>query len=51
MKRSRWIALTAAASKKDQLLGLQAGFARYLAKPVHLDELEEALQTLLAQAG
>jgi CheY-like chemotaxis protein len=41
------IALTAAASERDRQRGLQAGFYRYLTKPVKLDELVDALETLL----
>ena len=41
------IALTAAASERDRQRGEQAGFFRYLTKPVKLDELEQALATLL----
>jgi CheY-like chemotaxis protein len=42
------IALTAAASERDRLRGEQAGFYRYLTKPVRVDELELALEELLA---
>lgn len=42
------IALTAAASERDRLRGIQAGFFRYLAKPVKVDELLGALESLLA---
>jgi CheY-like chemotaxis protein len=42
------IALTAAASERDRQRGLQAGFFRYLTKPVQVDELVAALETLLA---
>ncbi len=41
------IALTAAASERDRLRGEQAGFHRYLTKPVQVEELETALQQLL----
>ena len=41
------IALTAAASERDQRRGVQAGFFRYLTKPVKVDELEAALDALL----
>ncbi len=44
------IALTAAASERDKLRGTQAGFYRYLTKPVKVDELEAALDTLLASS-
>jgi PAS domain S-box-containing protein len=42
------IALTAAASERDRQRGAQAGFHRYLTKPVKLDELEAALDEILA---
>jgi CheY-like chemotaxis protein len=41
------IALTAAASERDRQRGEQAGFYRYLTKPVKVDELEAALGNLL----
>ncbi len=41
------IALTAAASERDRKRGLDAGFDRYLTKPVKLDELLRALDELL----
>ncbi|HXX66151.1 MAG TPA: PAS domain S-box protein [Polyangiaceae bacterium] len=41
------IALSAAASERDKQRGLQAGFYRYLTKPVKLDELLEAFELLL----
>ncbi|HVZ32875.1 MAG TPA: response regulator, partial [Polyangiaceae bacterium] len=41
------IALTAAATERDRQHGLQAGFYRYLTKPVNVDELMEALNSLL----
>lgn len=41
------IALTAAASERDKARGLQAGFYRYLTKPVQVDELIAALETLI----
>jgi CheY-like chemotaxis protein len=41
------IALTAAASERDRQRGLQAGFFRYLTKPVKVDELVEALESVL----
>jgi PAS domain S-box-containing protein len=44
------IALTAAASERDRLRGLQAGFYRYLTKPVKVNELVSALDVLLARA-
>ncbi len=42
------IALTAAASERDRQRGMQAGFYRYLTKPVKVDELVSALEALLA---
>jgi CheY-like chemotaxis protein len=42
------IALTAAASERDRQRGLQAGFFRYLTKPVKVDELIEALEAVIA---
>jgi len=42
------IALTAAASERDKQRGEQAGFYRYLTKPVKVDELEATLESLLA---
>jgi PAS domain S-box-containing protein len=41
------IALTAAASDRDKKRGQEAGFFRYLTKPVKVDELESALESLL----
>jgi PAS domain S-box-containing protein len=41
------IALTAAASDRDKQRGMQAGFYRYLTKPVRVDELLTALEPLL----
>jgi CheY-like chemotaxis protein len=43
------IALTAAASERDRQRGIQAGFYRYLTKPVKVDELVTALEELLAE--
>jgi PAS domain S-box-containing protein len=40
------IALTAAASPRDRQRGIDAGFYRYLTKPVKVDELIEALESL-----
>jgi signal transduction histidine kinase/ActR/RegA family two-component response regulator len=40
------IALTAAASERDKQRGVQAGFYRYMTKPVKVDELLDALETL-----
>jgi PAS domain S-box-containing protein len=45
------IALTAAASERDRQRGLQAGFYRYLTKPVKVDELVAGLEELLAPRG
>jgi PAS domain S-box-containing protein len=45
------IALTAAASERDKQRGMQAGFYRYLTKPVKVDELLTALETLLNQSA
>jgi CheY-like chemotaxis protein len=42
------IALTAAASERDKRRGIQAGFYRYITKPVKVDELLLALEELLA---
>ncbi|MFO0608564.1 MAG: PAS domain S-box protein [Polyangiales bacterium] len=44
------IALTAAASERDRERGMEAGFYRYLAKPVKVDELIDAVESLLAPA-
>jgi PAS domain S-box-containing protein len=43
------IALTAAASERDQQRGKELGFYRYLTKPVKVDELLAALEELLAR--
>jgi PAS domain S-box-containing protein len=43
------IALTAAATERDRQHGMQAGFYRYLTKPVKVDEFISALETLFAQ--
>jgi PAS domain S-box-containing protein len=45
------IALTAAASARDRQQGIQAGFYRYLTKPVKVDEFIAALEPLLASSG
>jgi PAS domain S-box-containing protein len=45
------IALTAAASERDKQRGMQAGFYRYLTKPVKVDELVAALEELLADGA
>jgi signal transduction histidine kinase/CheY-like chemotaxis protein len=42
------IALTAAASKRDKQRGMEAGFCKYLTKPVNVDEFVTALEALLA---
>ena len=42
------IALTAAASERDRKRGEEAGFYRYLTKPVKVEQLEAALEELLA---
>ncbi len=42
------IALSAAASERDQLRGMKAGFHRYLTKPVKVAEFVAALEPLLA---
>jgi CheY-like chemotaxis protein len=44
------IALTAAATPRDRARGEQAGFHRYLTKPVNIDELEHALDEVLKEA-
>jgi signal transduction histidine kinase/CheY-like chemotaxis protein len=44
------IALTAAASPRDRERGVQAGFYRYLTKPVKVDELISALESLLVRS-
>jgi len=41
------IALTAAASERDKQRGTQAGFYRYLTKPVNVDDFVSALEGLL----
>jgi CheY-like chemotaxis protein len=42
------IALSAAAAPRDLERGLEAGFDRYLTKPLKVAEFEQALQTLLS---
>lgn len=42
------IALTAAASERDRQRGIEAGFFRYLAKPIKVDELIDAIEALLS---
>jgi PAS domain S-box-containing protein len=44
------IALTAAASERDKQRGVQAGFYRYITKPVKVDELLGALEALLTSS-
>jgi PAS domain S-box-containing protein len=44
------IALTAAASDRDRKAGLQAGFYRYVTKPIDVDELMKALDAALRLA-
>ena len=44
------IALTAAASERDRKHGEQAGFFRYLTKPLNVDELISALHAALERA-
>ena len=44
------IALTAAASDRDRQRGVQAGFYRYLTKPVQVDELVATIEAVLASA-
>jgi CheY-like chemotaxis protein len=44
------IALTAAASERDRQRGIQAGFYRYLTKPVQVDELLGALESVLTSS-
>src|SRR4029078_7576579 len=41
------IALPAAASERDQRRGIEAGFHRYLTKPIRVDELIAAVESLL----
>jgi PAS domain S-box-containing protein len=43
------IALSAAASDRDRARGTEAGFFRYLTKPVKVDEFVSALDALLSQ--
>jgi CheY-like chemotaxis protein len=44
------IALTAAASERERKRGLEAGFYRYLTKPVQVDELLAALDGIFASS-
>ena len=46
-KRIPVIALTAAASERDRQRGIEAGFYRYLSKPVKVDELIDAIDAAL----
>jgi PAS domain S-box-containing protein len=41
------IALTAAASERDRQRGIEAGFYRYLTKPIQIDQLLGALEAVL----
>jgi CheY-like chemotaxis protein len=45
------IALTAAASARDRQRGLEAGFYRYLTKPVKVDELTDAVEAVLSRSS
>jgi signal transduction histidine kinase/ActR/RegA family two-component response regulator len=45
------IALTAAASERDKQRGTQAGFYRYLTKPVKVDEFVAAIEALFASSN
>lgn len=45
------IALTATASERDRTAGLQAGFYRYLTKPLDVEELMKALYSALRHAA
>jgi CheY-like chemotaxis protein len=42
------IALTAVASERDRQRGIEAGFYRYLTKPVNVDDLVRSLESLPA---
>jgi PAS domain S-box-containing protein len=42
------IAMTAAASERDRQRGIEAGFYRYLTKPVNVDEFVAAIEALFA---
>jgi CheY-like chemotaxis protein len=44
------VALSAAALPRDTVRANEAGFARYLTKPIKVDELTVALEQLLALA-
>ena len=43
------VALTAAATERDRQIGKAAGFYRYLTKPVKIDELEAAIESVLGR--
>jgi CheY-like chemotaxis protein len=43
------IALSAAASERDQQKGIHAGFYRYLTKPVNVDQLVRVLEAIFAE--
>lgn len=45
------LALTAAASERDVQRGIQAGFFRYLTKPVKVESFVSALEDLFAGGG
>ncbi|MDH5409044.1 MAG: PAS domain-containing protein [Gammaproteobacteria bacterium] len=45
------VAVTAIASKQDIATGLEAGFTRYLTKPLDLQELAEVLHNIHHQSG
>jgi CheY-like chemotaxis protein len=42
------LALTANAMPRDVERGLESGFARYLTKPINIDEFNEAIDSTLA---
>jgi len=44
------VAISAAAAKTDRLEGEEAGFARYLTKPIRLDELEHIFMAFLPKS-
>ena len=43
------IAMTAYAMDGDEELFLQAGMSAYLAKPVHMEDIRQAIETVTAQ--
>ena len=45
------IALSAAASERERRQGIQAGFYRYLTKPVQVDELLKVIEEILAKSS